>query len=473
MEKEEQITLHKKGYNTYAVLKGGKAIIKFSDNSDIVTDKESNTIPIVPKGKKECIEFVPRGRNNNMMYDIMRKVGHNVTVGSNVEFKNKVIIGDGVMVYRKYRDENTRKIIKEEVLPEEYPEIFEFIENNNYPQVRLEVANDLAIFYDAYVEYLFDQNEPPKIVQIKPKEATCSRISKIDEKTGKSEWHGYSAEWHKGSPEDVIATTLLDRQCPLRDLKIRMGKLPNKDGKNEVVKERNFVHNIRINTPGRFYYSRPYWWSVFASGWYDFSSAIPVYKKALIKNQMTLRYVVYIKENFWDKLYKTRSITEDKEKAECRDAFLQEMNDFLAGEENAGKGFVSEFRYDKIKGFEDKDIIINPLTNQQIGGEYIEDSEEVSNTICYAMGVHPSIIGASPGKGKSINGTEARELFTIEQALMKMYQDATLEPLYFAKAMNGWPKDIYFSVTNCQLTTLDQGTGAVKNTGLTPETEEK
>lgn len=473
MEKEKQITLHKKGYNTYAVLKGGKAIIKFSDNSDIVTDKESNTIPIVPKGKKECIEFVPRGRNNNMMYDIMRKVGHNVTVGSNIEFKNKVIIGDGVMVYRKYRDENTRKIIKEEVLPEEYPEIFEFIENNNYPQVRLEVANDLAIFYDAYVEYLFDQNEPPKIVQIKPKEATCSRISKIDEKTGKSEWHGYSAEWHKGSPEDVIATPLLDRQCPLRDLKIRMGKLPNKDGKNEVVKERNFVHNIRINTPGRFYYSRPYWWSVFASGWYDFSSAIPVYKKALIKNQMTLRYVVYIKENFWDKLYKTRSITEDKEKAECRDAFLQEMNDFLAGEENAGKGFVSEFRYDKIKGFEDKDIIINPLTNQQIGGEYIEDSEEVSNTICYAMGVHPSIIGASPGKGKSINGTEARELFTIEQALMKMYQDATLEPLYFAKAMNGWPKDIYFSVTNCQLTTLDQGTGAVKNTGLTPETEEK
>lgn len=473
MEKEEQITLHKKGYNTYAVLKGGKAIIKFSDNSDIATDKESNTIPIVPKGKKECIEFVPRGRNNNMMYDIMRKVGHNVTVGSNVEFKNKVIIGDGVMVYRKYRDVNTRKIIKEEVLPEEYPEIFEFIENNNYPQVRLEVANDLAIFYDAYVEYLFDQNEPPKIVQIKPKEATCSRISKIDEKTGKSEWHGYSAEWHKGSPEDVIATPLLDRQCPLRDLKIRMGKLPNKDGKNEVVKERNFVHNIRINTPGRFYYSRPYWWSVFASGWYDFSSAIPVYKKALIKNQMTLRYVVYIKENFWDKLYKTRSITEDKEKAECRDAFLQEMNDFLAGEENAGKGFVSEFRYDKIKGFEDKDIIINPLTKQQIGGEYIEDSEEVSNTICYAMGVHPSIIGASPGKGKSINGTEARELFTIEQALMKMYQDATLEPLYFAKAMNGWPKDIYFSVTNCQLTTLDQGTGAVKNTGLTPETEEK
>lgn len=469
----EKIELNKPGYGTYAVLKGGKEIIKFSDNSDIVTDKETNAIPVVPKGKSQPIEFVPRGRNNNMMYDIMKKIGHNVTVGSNIEFKNKVIYGDGVMVYRKYRDPSTGKIVKEEVLPEEYPEIFEFIENNNYSLIRHEIANDLAIFYDSYVEYLFDSNNPPKLVQIKSKEATCSRISKIDEKTGKSEWHGYSAEWHKGSPDDVIATPLLDRQSSLRDMKIRMGKLPNKDGKNEIVKERNFIHNIRINTPGRFYYCRPYWWSVFASGWYDFSSAIPVYKKALIKNQMTLRYVIYIKDTFWDKLYKAKGLTTDEEKAQCREDFLKEMNDFLAGEENAGKAFVAEFRYDKIKGFEDKDIIISALTNQQIGGEYIEDSEEVSNTICYAMGVHPSIIGASPGKGKSINGTEARELFTIEQALMKMYQDATLEPLYFAKAINDWPKDIHFSITNCQLTTLDQGTGAVKNTGLTPETEEK
>lgn len=469
----EKIELNKPGYGTYAVLKGGKEIIKFSDNSDIATDKESNAIPVVPKGKSQPIEFVPRGRNNNMMYDIMKKIGHNVTVGSNIEFKNKVIYGDGVMVYRKYRDPSTGKIVKEEVLPEEYPEIFEFIENNNYSLIRHEIANDLAIFYDSYVEYLFDSNNPPKLVQIKSKEATCSRISKIDEKTGKSEWHGYSAEWHKGSPDDVIATPLLDRQSSLRDIKIRMGKLPNKDGKNEIVKERNFIHNIRINTPGRFYYSRPYWWSVFASGWYDFSSAIPVYKKALIKNQMTLRYVIYIKDTFWDKLYKAQNLTADEEKVQCREEFLKEMNDFLAGEENAGKAFVAEFRYDKIKGFEDKDIIISALTNQQIGGEYIEDSEEVSNTICYAMGVHPSIIGSSPGKGKNINGTEARELFTIEQALMKMYQDATLEPLYFAKAINDWPKDIYFSITNCQLTTLDQGTGAVKNTGLTPETEEK
>ena len=474
MKPNQQPNLVMKGYDTYAVLKGGKNVIKFSDNSDIATDKNTSAIEVAPKGKKDPIKWIQRGRNNNMPYDIMKKIGTNVTVGSNVEFKNKVVYGDSVLVYRKYRDEKTGKILKEEVLPEEQPDIFEFLENNNFNFIRMEVANDLVIFYDAYLEYIFNNDsQKPKLVQLKSKEATCSRISEIDEKTGKSEWHGYSAEWHKGTPEDLVATPLLDRQTPLFDLKKRMGLVPNDNGEKIVGAERRFIHNLRLSTPGRFYYSHPYWWSIFASGWYDFSSAIPIFKKSLIKNQMALRYIIYIKDTFWDKLFTDEKIVKDEEKTARKQKFLLDMNDFLAGEENAGKGFVSHFRYDKIKGFEDKDIIITTLESFFKGGEYIEDSEEVSNMMCYGMGVHPSIIGASPGKGKSINGTEARELFTIEQALMKMYQELTLEPLYFAKAVNGWPKDIHFSITNCQLTTLDQGTGAKKNTGLTPETEEK
>ena len=471
MKNEELINIVGRGYTPYAAIRGAKSMVKLSDNRDIVTDKERDAIEVVPNGWKEPIKFVPRGRNNNMPYDVMKRIGTNVTVGSNVEFKTKVVYGDSVLVYRKYRDEQGN-IRKEELLPEDAPEIFEFLELNNYDHIRMEIANDLTIHYDAYVEYIFSKEDKPKIVQIKPKETTCSRISEIDEQTGKSEWHGYSAEWHNSTPTDLIATPLLDKQAPLRDLMTRMGRLPNENGIKETGKERRFVHNLQINTPGRFYYGRPYWWSVFASGWYDFSSAIPILKKSLIKNQMSLRYIVYIKDTFWSELYKNHKAVKEDEQTALREQFLKEMNDYLTGEENAGKTFVSHFRYDRVKGTEDKDIIISPLESAQNGGEYIEDSEETSNTLSYGMGVHPSIIGSSPGKNKSISGTEARELFTITQALHKVYQDVTLEPLYMVKKLNGWPNNIYFSVTNCQLTTLDKGTGAVKNTGIKPENEE-
>lgn len=457
------------GYDTYTYLKGAR-MVKLVDSTDIVTDREDRSVPVTPKNMSKVVEFMPRGRNNHMMYDVLRRIEGNVTVGSNVEFNTKVVMGDGVLVYRKRRNEQG-KVVKEEVLPDELPEVFDFLENNDYDQVRQEIANDLIIFADSYVEYIFDKHDKPCLVQIKSKETTCSRISQLDEKTGKSEWHGYSAEWHKGTAQDVVVTPLLDRQSAMYDLKVRMGLLPGDDGIPQIGKQRRFIHNLRINTPGRFYYSRPYWWSVFKSGWYDFSCAIPIYKRSMIKNQMALRYLIYIKEDFWNKLYRAKKLSDEAKQALARKEFLEQMEGFLAGEENAGKSFVSEFRYDKLKGFEDKDIIISALDNKQIGGEYIEDSEETSNTLCYGMGVHPSIIGASPGKSKSINGTEARELFVISQALLKRCQELTLQPLYVAKAMNGWPKDIFFSVVNCQLTTLDKGTGAVKNTGLTPETE--
>ena len=82
--------------------------------------------------------------------------------------------------------------------------------------------------------------------------------------------------------------------------------------------------------------------------------------------------------------------------------------------------------------------------------------------VSYAQGVHVSLIGASPGKGKSINGTEARELFIIKQALLKPIRDRLLMPLYIVKAINGWPDDIYFTIPNLELTTLDKGTGSQK-----------
>ena len=151
-QQQPSINLIMKGYDTYAVLKGGKNVIKFSDNSDIATDKNPTPIEVAPKGEKNPIKWIPRGRNNHMPYDIMKKIGTNVTIGSNIEFKNKVVFGDSILVYRKYRDPKTRKIVKEEVLPYEQPEIFEFLENNNFNFVRMELANDLVIFYDGYLE---------------------------------------------------------------------------------------------------------------------------------------------------------------------------------------------------------------------------------------------------------------------------------------------------------------------------------
>ena len=107
-------------------------------------------------------------------------------------------------------------------------------------------------------------------------------------------------------------------------------------------------------------------------------------------------------------------------------------------------------------------IKIETIRNEMKGGEYIEDSEEVSNIIDYGMMVHPSLVGASPGKNKSINGTAARALVIIKQALLKPFRDRILKPFYLVRAINRWPDDLHFVIPNLELTTLDKSkTGSV------------
>ena len=192
------------------------------------------------------------------MYDIMRKIGTNVTIGSNVEFKNKVVFGDSILVYRKKRDGKTRKIIKEEVLPEEEPEIFEFLENNNFNFIRVELANDLVIFYDAYLEYILS-NDPksPKLVQIKAKRQPAHVLARSMRRPVKVNGMGIQQNGRK-EPLKILSPLpcSIDRLLCwiLRkgwDLLLMM-KETSSSGK-----DRRFIHNLRISTPGRFIIAGP------------------------------------------------------------------------------------------------------------------------------------------------------------------------------------------------------------------------
>ncbi len=466
MTKNTQNTNEVFDFNTTAYLAGAKAIVVMGDSKDMVGDANTPTDDITIKGIKEQVKFVKRGTNNNLPAEMMDKVYANVTVASNIEFNAKMAYGDGIMVMKKVKDATTGVVRFEEQLASEQPDIFKFLEDNNYVNAVQEWCNDLSVFYDSYAEIILEAGSN-KVASIQPCETINSRVSLVNPLTGKIEYHGFSTQWKQGSPTDIVATPLLDRRIPILDLKRKLGIEidPTTMKKATAVKDKRFMMSLCLPTPGRYYNGKPYWWSIFESGWYDFACAIPTFKKALLKNQMTLKYHIKISEQFWNKLFKNENITDDKKRLSRKQKFLTDLNSFLSGEENAGKSFVSHFEYDKVKGFEMNDIVIEPISSFFKGGEYIEDSEEVTSILCYAMGVHPSVVGAVPGKGKSISGTEARELFIIKQAMMKPIRDLLVLPLYIVKALNGWDPDIHFVIPNIMLTTLDQGTGAVKSVG--------
>lgn len=454
-----------------AYLEGSKTAIIFSDHKEMVGDSNTPKKDIEPKNSAEfgvdSVDFAKKGVDDKQPIDVMDKIFELSTIGSNVSFNAKMAYGDGIMVVKKVRDEKTGKVELREQMPSDQPEIFKFLEENNYVGCVQEWGNDIAVFNESYCEFVFARGKN-KIVEINFIESLNSRLSIADEESGEIKFHGHSLKWHEGNPDDVVIAPLIDRRRALMDLRVRRGLNYGLDGKKVNTNKKNeykYVLQLMLPTPGRYYYGKPYWWAIFVD-WYEFALAIPKFKKALLQNQMVIKYHVKISVKFWPKYFKSLGIleTETEKKKAKRKEFLLNMDKFLSGEKNAGKSFVSEFEYDKINKYEENDIIITPIESGFKGGEYLEDSSEVTNIICYAMEIHPSLIGAT-GKTGSINGTEARELFIIKQALQKPIRDLFVLPLYIAKNINGWDPDVHFVIPNIMLTTLDKNTGAEKQIG--------
>jgi hypothetical protein len=343
----------------------------------------------------------------------------------------------------------------------EFTEINTFFTDNDVNGKFMQQAADLWTLQYAFPEIICNNESSPKVVELNHKKATYSRLEVMNPANGEIEHHFYSALWgEENIPKDMVASELLSLRNPIKDLKYKLGIESDPLGRVKPTRERRFIIPITIPSPDRFYYPAPPWTSIIESGWYDFAQKIPEFKRALLSRGMVIKHHIEIHPRFFEHMFVKLGITEEKDKKAKQQEWLRELDDFLSKPENAGKSFVSE----KIQVGEKLEsmVEINQKKNEYTGGEYLPDLEEVSNILSYGMEVHPSLIGSSPGKNKTINGTEARELFIIAQAMKAIYRDRLLMPYYLIKAINKWPEEAHFVIPNIELTTLDKGTGAQK-----------
>lgn len=441
------------------------AVIKASDNREMFAMPAD--FRYIPQADSTGLDhkMIPWGSTNTLPQDIITKASKVPDITSNHLFNVQLGYGSGIIPVRVQEVDTSKHEVNLKYVPVlDNAEINQFFEDNDINGFLREQLVDMNYFFNCFPEIILNMDDPDKrkIIEISSKEAAFSRWTMLNEK-GHIPYHLYSGKWGQGNntPADVIATEVLSPRNTILDLKRRIGREPLA-GSTKKVDDRCFRYIIpaRFPVPGRTYYSKPPWYALIESGWYDFALLIPEFKRALLNNQMTIKYIVYLHENYFDEIFKTEGQTTDKEKRDRIKLEYNNIQNFLSGAPNTGKGTISRIKYTP-DGKEVKMVQIVPVENMFKGGEYIEDSEEVSNIIAYGMGVHASLIG-SHGKGGTISGSETRELFIIKQAIQKSLRDLLLKPLYVAKAINKWDPTIQFVIPNLQLTTLDQGTGAEK-----------
>lgn len=424
------------------LLEDAKAIL-IKDSSTFFDERNLNII------ESSDYRVAPWGFMNLLPQEIMDKSEKVEIIGTNCDFNARVCYGNGPKLARLIRDEKTNKIL-------DYYEVtegkeYEWFVNNNVPQLVLEMLTDLSYFANAFPCFVFDKKFK-EIKRVLHREAIFSRWG-LDKKD-QIKWLLYSSKWDRSSgsvpaKEDIERSYVIDEYAAVKDIRTQM----------EAKAYKRVCMALYLPSPGRPYYSYPNWYSVFRSGWYDQIQSIPEMKKAILKYNLGIRYIIYVSDKYFQAKEEQAGISPNDIEGckKLRDKIAKELNDFAVGAENQGKSMTVLKEMTGNGSAEEKYITIETIKNEIKEGEFLTDYETVANIISYAMEVHPSLIGATPGKNSnSLSGSNIREIYLMKQAQMRPFIDLVLRPFSIVKNINAWDKDISVVLPEYIFTTLDQ-----------------
>jgi len=448
------ITEHKihigEGANWMAVISATKSPEKLHGTS---TPNEPDTLNEVEvEGIKEPIKLVPWGDNNDFPNKANDFVKNITVVGSGIRKLGKIHFGRGVFAYEKKLDENN----KEDVIPSQNPELIEFFKKNRINNFAKKIITDYERLGIYFCEFILDVGSNSKIKKVRHLQAMHCRVSVWEDIDNfyRSRYVVYSPEF----PDEVEAENSAAIHCISPDMDI--------DDVKEYLEANNiekFVRPVMIYTPGNDYYPLPSWWSAVESKWVDISMLIPLVKKAIIQNSMTLKYLVKIPLDYFKKKYPEGKFTAEEKKIKI-DQDLTGLDEFLKDFENTGKSLTTYYDLDH-RGNQVGAWEIEVIDNKIKEGALNLDSAAANSEILFAIGIDPTLIGAGmPGKELgSKSGSDKREAFNIAISDAMYDRIDTLDTLNFIAEFNEW-ENTHFAYKDNIITTLDKNpTGIQKD----------
>jgi len=436
----------------------GSPATKYQESRAIVDgfDEEQTTVHVTIGGQD--YNYVPYGDDDQLPFEVMQRISENMVTSQCQLFNVQACYGQGI----RFIDRETREDTQE-------ADIRSFCLRNSLHELFLEQATDMKFFFTTFTKIVLSRDHS-QIVQGRHRETCYCRLARKTDK-GRFDYVLYG-DWRDGAPDpnEIEVLPLLDYHDPLGDLMVRMGREPDpKTGENRQKpkdgRDCEFAIVCRMATPGRQVYSRPYYFSAFRDSWFDIYELIGIGKRYMIKNTSAPRLQIEVHNDYWDIVCDNEGITDEELRKERVKQEKQNIIDFVCGPKNAGKALISGYYVDPTGKEHPMVRVINLNQGKKEGGDWADDMQEAANTLCFAFGVHPNLIGATPGKSQMNNsGSDKRELFTMKQALEKPFHDVMMKPYHVVLHYNSWSDRVTVDVPMLMLTTLDENKDAKKVT---------
>lgn len=177
--------------------------------------------------------------------------------------------------------------------------------------------------------------------------------------------------------------------------------------------------------------------------------------------------MIFINNEYLRAMFDEMGADTTEAKEAVRDSIYKEVNKFLQRRENNGKTIC----LDSFVGPDGKtmqhavEIVDVPqLTNSR---DLKEELSEISSVVFFAIGVHPSLIGSTPGNSGSTGGTYMRELQLLKQNQLSTRQRIYLRFMKNIYTFNKWDKHGEIVIRQQTFTTLDRSATGTEETEST------
>ncbi|MDI6033013.1 hypothetical protein QLS91_07995 [Flavobacterium sp. LB2P84] len=441
-----------------AQYKGSPAMVSFKNSIDKM-DGTVTAVKVEVKDKQGKI--ASWGKNNDYPQQVIKEVKKNGAAASSLRFLRKAHYGNGLILMRDGVSDTGKKDPK--VVPlNELAEINAFFRKSQMKRFWKETIIDLEWFSIAFPEYILSENFT-KINRVKRQKAAWCRFEMMNEENGLVEYVYISEKFGKGSAVDV--TSQFVEKIPLIDSYWSADEVREYCKVNKITK---FIRPVFYPLLEEAYYPESEWHAILKSGWLDVANSVPALKKALFEKQMTIKFLIEIDEQYYQKIYAEEwAKMKVEERKKIRQDLVDSINTGLVGNENAGKS-IQSMKYTDSTGKQVSALTITAIDDKLKDGIYLPEASAANSEILVAIGVDATLIGGAGIPGGALgagSGSDKREAFLILQALYKTNRETTLEIFEFIQDYNKWDNTIVPGFENTILTTLDKNpTGMQKAT---------
>lgn len=434
----------------------------------------------------DYIKKILVGRGPAPKYHYTQYVGGNITE-KYIPYESAGVLLRGQIADLKAKDEEDSEEMKslKEALrkwEETNAQLRDFLENNDLMQTYLDLAGDMALMSQCFVELQLNQRSldengnavptaqwTPNVIGLKHRSIFTTRLERMDENY-RINYAYVSNQWldptqyvgvQKEEDRKIAAIPYLPTTSAVKDLQRKIREARQKQVSRKKRPTRFIMSPRDFGGP---YYADALWHSIFAGSIFEYAFTIVDDRLTRKRNSNIIGRVIYIHQDYISKLYQQQGEQKKKTIGEIQNEIFTSINTWLSNPDNAGQALISS-AFTGSDGKEHKawEIVeIETKANDQANADKTE-LQEISSIIFFAMGLDAKLIGNTPGDTASSGGTDLRERFLVKQIQFAPLQQLMIRPLEVLSRFNDWDEHLVWQIDREVLTTLDNSkTGVAK-----------